>query len=111
MTNPIVEPEQQPHFYNYFPQKDLESRIDNLLYEHCEDLTDVQHIKFKKALLAEFKRVEVKARVDEILQFSNATTVLQPNETWKQWAYRVTDYFNNRIATLTNPPKPDQKEE
>lgn len=29
-------------------------RLDEILYERAEDLTDVQHIKLRKAILAEY---------------------------------------------------------
>lgn len=53
-------------------------------------------------------RAEQAARIDEILLFSKATADLESNETWRQWAFRVTDYFNARLRQLqANQTKED----
>lgn len=44
----------------------MNKSLDDLLYEHCEDLTDVQHIKFRTQLEAYIQVEKTKARIEEL---------------------------------------------
>ncbi len=40
------------------------------------------------------------ARIEEIRKLADDTADMLPNETWKSWAFRVSDYLKDRLSDL-----------
>jgi hypothetical protein len=62
-----------------------------------------QRSQAKRAILAELHKREAAARVDELGKLTDSTAPLIKGETWKDWAYRVSDYLKARLAKLQQP--------
>lgn len=85
------------------PVEELRKLADLFWQFHNDRLTNPNLTEMKPYLKPIEKYVQRKerlARIDEIQRLSDDTADLLPNETWKSWAFRVSDYLQDRIKEL-----------
>lgn len=86
----------QKSYYMACEHTDPETEVDS---QHLTNY-DKEVKEAKLAIESYVRERERLARIDEIQKLSDDTADLLPNETWKSWAFRVSDYLKDRIKAL-----------
>jgi len=72
--------------------------LSEILYEHCEDLTDVQHIKLMQAIQAYCDTKVLEGRIDELLEIG---LIAHKHEGESPVVWQIADEIDRRRESLT----------
>ena len=82
--------------------------LNDILYEHCEDLTDTQHIRLRQALEEREKVLMLDEKIEELTKMPElklGEPHAHKSQRYRDYGKFADKYLKDRIATLQSQRK------